>query len=786
MTYEGKGSTVLKIIVMCAIIALSGTAFAEEAMTIKNDSLEVTYDQTSGALSIRGLAGKSALIPAGRLWEGNGEARVVKATDPVFGKGQGIEITTLWGGRKDEVMLYPRLPFALLRRTITNTSDKLMTITREEAFTAALDLAKPASELSLVGTGGWKKASEAVGSFEWIAVAEPGTRHGVVAGWLTHDRACGVVFSKERDGKVHLTARSDFGTLNIKPGATAKLETLAIGYLDDARLGLEAWADSVARVYKIKLPPILIGYCTWYHAGASNEKDLVRDSRIAAEKLKPYGFDFMQIDDGWQDGSSPNGPNKNFTRVHPSGPYAGGMKPVADAVRADGLIAGIWFMPFSGNWNDPWWADKQGWFYKTKEGKPFEASWSGTELDMTNPQAQAYLGEEIKRIKDWGYRYFKMDGLHSGTGTRQTYANMWYTEDDFPEAFLSDPYKTNIEAHRDGLKMVREVAGKDVFILGCASPQNMRSYGGSFGLVDAMRIGPDNGGDWGGWLTSPTATTAHYFLNGRIWYNDPDPVYVRTSIPLEQARAMCSWQAITGSLTVFSDSLTGLPDERIDILRRIMPTHKAVARPVDLFENDQRRIWLVTDTSKGVRRDVIGLFNWTEDPIKCRYDMAYIGLDPKARYAAYDYWSGETMLIQGKLDLPVPPTSCRILAVRPLQDHPFLLSTNRHVTQGMVDVLEEKWAGGKDGGNKLSGRSLVVANDPYELRIVDRGFGFEWPIYQMAVSAADEAAAVKIERVSQEGGLARVRITSPTNREVAWTVTFSSRSVQIPSVFDGK
>ena len=44
--------------------------------------------------------------------------------------------------------------------------------------------------------------------------------------------------------------------------------------------------------------------------------------------------------------------------------------------------------------------------------------------------------------------------------------------------------------------LVRDAAGPNVFFLGCNTPQNMRVYGGSFGLLDAMRIGPDNGTGW--------------------------------------------------------------------------------------------------------------------------------------------------------------------------------------------------------------------------------------------------------------------------------------------------
>ena len=37
------------------------------------------------------------------------------------------------------------------------------------------------------------------------------------------------------------------------------------------------------------------------------------------------------------------------------------------------------------------------------------------------------------------------------------------------------------------------------------------------------------------------------------------------------------------------------------------------------------------------------------------------------------------------------PVSCRILALRACEDHPVLVSTSRHVTQGMVDVESEAW-----------------------------------------------------------------------------------------------
>ena len=287
----------------------------------------------------------------------------------------------------------------------------------------------------------------------------------------------------------------------------------------------------------IELPPQPAGYCTWYHARASDEKQIVEQAEFAAKHLKPFGFSVVQIDDGWQDGAkSKNGPKKVFSRAAEKGPYPHGMKPTAEAIAAQGLVAGLWFMPFAGTHDDPFFKEHQDWFVKQADGTPYDTKWGGTCLDMTHPGAREYLRENVARIRDWGYRYFKMDGMWTGTATKQIYVNDAYKPDGMGDAVFHDPNKTNIEAYRDGLKLIRETAGRDVFILGCCAPQNMRSYGGAFGLVDAMRIGPDNGPGWSGLLRGPTYGSRHYHLHGRIWYNDPDPVYVREKVPLEHAR----------------------------------------------------------------------------------------------------------------------------------------------------------------------------------------------------------------------------------------------------------
>jgi hypothetical protein len=255
-----------------------------------------------------------------------------------------------------------------------------------------------------------------------------------------------------------------------------------------------------------------------------------------------------------------------------------------------------------------------------------------------------------------------------------------------------------------------------------------------------------------------------YFLNGRVWHNDPDPVYVRESNPLKYAQLMCSWVAVSGSMLTTSYQFAELPPERLDLLKRTMPGPGVFGRPVDLFESDQARIWLLTDTRRNTRRDVIGLFNWEEKkPTEIVYDMGKLGLDPQATYEAFDFWDNKFLEpIQGRLQESLPAGSCRVLAVRPAADHPQLLSTSRHIAQCMVDVQEETW---NAATKTLSGRSTLVADDPYEMRILLPSTGV-WQISDAKVGDFDVETAADGNR-----GI-RIRCTPNASGDVDWSVKF--------------
>ena len=752
------------------VFLLTSHLSAAEPVGIENPTLRATVDPSSGSFSLLHKPSKQTFIAAGRLRDAKPTGAVaVDADDPTFGKCRRIEVAYSNGDR-DFITLPTDLPFALFASRLHNGGAEAMELIRVPSVSAMLELGKPAAKLRALGTGGLSTPDKNPGSYAWLAVADPTNRAGVVAGWITQDRGSGVLFSPVADEKAGISARIDYGRLRINPGQDAPTETLALGWFDDARLGLEAYADAIARVYRIKLPPQPAGYCTWYaekNGGACDEKNLALLARFAAEKLKPYGFEFVQIDDSWQAGVSKNGPCRDFLNHRPKGPYPTGMKAAADDVRQQGLRPGIWFMPFAGTQDDPAFRDHLDWFAKDAQGKPFETTWGGTCLDMTQPQAQEHLRQVVRRLRhEWGYTVFKMDGLWTGTATRLMYVNDGYKDDHIGEARLADANKTHIEAYRDGLKLVRREAGPDVFLLGCCVSQNMRSLGGAMGLVDAMRIGPDTGA---GEIGAPHGSR-NYFLHGRVWYNDPDCVSVRARATLDRARLNATWTAISGQLFYNSDWLPDLPAERLDILRRTLPAHGLPSRPVDLFENEPARAWLLTDTRGGVRRDVLALYNWDSKPVAITLSPSQADL-PAGELVGFDFWANRFVPPMREINVTLPPASCRVLALRAVAPHPQLVSTSRHVTQGIVDVRNERW---DPQTGTLSGTSRVVANDPYELRIVVPTGKSSW---QWTGVILPEGATAEVKRF---GPTLRIRFTARADGEIPWAVKFEPAAIELP------
>jgi hypothetical protein len=782
--------------IMAVAFLLDATAQADS--TIENRWLRVEVDASRDSFTITSVGSKQPCVRAGKFAHPVTSIELATVKQATWGPGREVRIVHP-GGWTTSLGLFRDHPFLHVHTTTHNETDEPFVTSALEVLDFEVDLGRPVSELRSFGTGFLGPVEDAPGSFSFSVVVDPRSRNGVVAACLTHEQGSGVFFTDTTERRVRVSARIDFGRYQVEPGESRKTETLLIGYFDDARLGLEAYADAVARQYEIELPPQPAVYCTWYHAGASDERRLLANARFAEKELRPWGLSVLQIDDKWQsrlpvdfpfDGDENDiegvGPIKVFVDANTN--YPSGMQYTARQLSKRGFVPGIWFMPFAGTFNNPYFAERQEMFAHWDDGTPIVTRWSGTLLDMSHPQTQTFVHDRVKRIADWGYRYFKLDGMHTGAVTHNVYVNTgyategrWLNSPNFigrqdepggssseePSQALFDPGMTHIQAYRKGLQTVREAA-PDAFILGCNVSQNMRSMGGAFGLIDAMRIGPDNGGagrgDWNSVCKGARHGSNLYFLNRRVWHNDPDPVYVRPSNPLESARIMVSWVAVTGSMLTTSYQFPELPPERLDLLKRCMPSHHATVRPVDLFESDPPTTWLLTDRRRDTSRYVMGLFNWhKEQPLTIDRDLKDLGLDANATYVAFDFWEQQFLEpFRGRLKQSLPGGSCRILAVRPAAEFPQLLSTSRHIAQCTVDLLHEAW---DLETNTLCGTSRVVAGDPYELRIAfpnDKA----WKVREASFGGQ------KLTDVETTSRGVRLTCTPQTSGDVDWTIAF--------------
>jgi hypothetical protein len=341
-------------------------------------------------------------------------------------------------------------------------------------------------------------------------------------------------------------------------------------------------------------------------------------------------------------------------------------------------------------------------------------------------------------------------------------------DDKFGDAVFTDKYATNLDAYRAGIKTMRTAAAPGTYIAACNVAQNFRSMGGAIGLVDAMRIGPDTGANWAEILPNFHLGSRLYFFNHRVWHNDPDCLMLRSPLTLQQARSFASWVAVTGSLNLVSEWLPGLPDDRIECIKRSMPNVGIAATPLDVFENSPARVW---ELKRG-NRHVVGLFNYdAAKPQHISVPVERLGYSAAGTVIyALDFWTQKvSVVVGGELSATLPPCGNSVLSLRKVSEHPQLLGTDRHITQQFVDVRSESFDSAK---NTLTVELDVVANDALKVTVLRRTMNGVSKLSGYQFSVVDVPAQVQVSYV-EDGDVYRFSIISPTSVRVTLECTFA-------------
>ena len=113
---------------------------------------------------------------------------------------------------------------------------------------------------------------------------------------------------------------------------------------------------------------------------------------------------------------------------------------------------------------------------------------------------------------------------------------------------------------------------------------------------------------------------------------------------------------------LLTDRFQALAPERAawsrDLLARL-DTYTEV-RPLDFFDREFPSVW-TGKKHDNARESAVGLFNFTEQPETRSFTAGQLGLEPELKID--DAQTGETWIAAGRVELTIPPHSCRLLTV---------------------------------------------------------------------------------------------------------------------------
>ena len=498
---------------------------------------------------------------------------------------------------------------------------------------------------------------------------------------------------------------------------------------------------------RFPLPPS--GWCSWYYYYQEiNEEEVRRNALWVAENLKGFGAHYIQIDDGWQGKGHGNNDNRDWTTIDKR--FPSGMDKLAAYIKSFGLSPGLWLAPH-GQSNTAEVKNNPGVFLMKPDGSSASDTWEGNWLvDPSTRQSQQYLENLFSTLSGWGYDYFKIDG-------QPIVVNEYKKK----KSFMKNPSEDTDALYRQTLGSIRSAIGPGRYLLGC---WGIPTEG--IGIMNGSRTGGDVLLGWDGFTVALDATMHRYYLHNIVWYCDPDVMLVRPPLTLDQARAWATLQGLTGQALMASDRMMDLPEDRVELLKRVYPA--VDIRPMDLFPSDgNKRIWDLKVSHLNRAYDVVGVFNFDGDRSEQTVlSWSDLGLPKNTPVHVFDFWNREYLgAWSSGMAVDVAPTGCRVLTLMQDNGSIRLVSTSRHITQGWIDLVSLN--SNKDG-TSFAGKSRVVKNDPYEITFAfPRGMNFA-----MASATAKGSSGSLPVTISNHQGWATMRIESPGTGDVTWGVRF--------------
>ncbi len=493
----------------------------------------------------------------------------------------------------------------------------------------------------------------------------------------------------------------------------------------------EPWA------YRVWTGPVA-GWISWFaFYDKVTEADIVETADVLAETLLPFGYDILQIDDGYQKGEG-----RPDLWLNANDKFPRGLGFLPGYIKGKGLRPGIWTnVAFK---QADYAAEHKDWFVTDEAGKPARGNWIEFSLDASKPEAvDAVVRPVYQGLRDMGWDYFKVDALR----------HLRYEGYNAHAGHFRRTKKGLVGAFRSYVEAVRQEVGRDHFILGCwgIRPELV-------GLIDGCRIGTDG--------FSYAGLAQFNSWNNVVWRNDPDHVELND----DRFRSTLV-TSLTGSILLLTDKPGLYRTDAVEPARRAAPVLWTV--PGQVFDVDpSRSVELgrvdtevsgsgprVFDASLRPTCDLFSLEidrpfeNWlvlgrTGESAR-EIAFADLGLDPGKEYWVFEFWTKRLVGSFTGSFAPGPIDPVKVLA------------KSRHVTCGGADLADVRWAEGT-----LTGASRLVSGDPYDIYLT------EPEGYRLEAFSCEGAGASEPLR---EGLAVKVRLSAGTSGLAAWRAVFSRR-----------
>lgn len=336
-----------------------------------------------------------------------------------------------------------------------------------------------------------------------------------------------------------------------------------------------------------------------------------------------------------------------------------------------------------------------------------------------------------------------------------------------PQGGFEDKLATTTSAYRQLFVLCREGLGPEGRLHERALGESDRpTLDVTAGIVDIQRTAWDNNAFEPQFISTGGL---RWYKSRSVFYYYPDSKAIHTHS--ESVRqSLVTMLALTSGRLELATPFSMLTPEMVHDISRTYPMYAGLKspRPLDAFLGQKNP--RVYDLELTPNWHAVTLFNsgTNKEVISVSLNKAMVegglDLDAKADFYVYDFWKNKFIgKVKGDATLSSALNSmeCSMYAIKKVEAVPQLLSTNRHILQGWLDVKELSW---NKNSKTLSGKVTVVEGEPFKLVVATN----EWK----KIKIDSDAVSSRWEDHPDSDSLKVLVLENPSTKEVSWSASF--------------